>query len=555
MLQSSPLLPTAFAPGAAEDTGAATGDTTAAVLDESFVRIKVDRVVGDVATLKANGLISEKARLQMPAFDVDFDTPANSTLSQLPDVVITDFNSWFINYTTFYSVPQPGSSSGLDPIREVILNRLQYRNFGTHESLVGVLPTNAYTATSGSSVSAALRWFELRRTTGDWQLHQEGTFATGDLDDFEDRPQTEIVGDAAVDEMRTSAFALLCMAAQATHELAHELALGGQVALLAVLDGEQAAAVDGQVEAAVPQVAVLDNGVVGVFYYTFDGFSGDDFPIFTAHLALSDDVDLTGGVIAAQTNTIQSGYVAETGATLLEFATPDETIAAVINGEADAVFADADFLLPKAEESGGELVIVGDPVPLGGGVGMGLRETDGDRVFVSHLFFRFLSLQVQSGQGQRDPGNDQGDADRQCDRQPQTDGVGVHGPGSAFDHAPRGGNFCSLLGHGDQGRLGNRSAKAKCKCENQQPPQVTLAYEVVGHLFADWKQRHLQSTNEQGQAQQHLQQAPQHFPHIRYGLFEHQELKKGDNKNDGNQGKRTFGKRLCGFSHIIPDNP
>lgn len=47
--------------------------------------------------------------------------------------------------------------------------------------------------------------------------------------------------------------------------------------------------VTGQVEAAIPQVAILDNGMVGVFYYTFDGFSGDDFPIFTAHLALSED--------------------------------------------------------------------------------------------------------------------------------------------------------------------------------------------------------------------------------------------------------------------------
>ncbi|RZW06938.1 MAG: transporter substrate-binding domain-containing protein, partial [Rhodobacteraceae bacterium] len=34
------------------------------------------------------------------------------------------------------------------------------------------------------------------------------------------------------------------------------------------------------------------------------------------------------------------------------------------------------FLLPKAEESGGTLMVVGEPVPLGGGVGMGLRETD-----------------------------------------------------------------------------------------------------------------------------------------------------------------------------------
>ena len=101
-------------------------------------------------------------------------------------------------------------------------------------------------------------------------------------------------------------------------------------------------------------------------------------PTASRYLAKSDDVDLMGGVIAAQANTIQSGYVAETGATLLEFATPDETIAAVISGEADAVFADADFLLPKADESGGELALVGDPVPLGGGVGMGLRETDGE---------------------------------------------------------------------------------------------------------------------------------------------------------------------------------
>lgn len=100
-------------------------------------------------------------------------------------------------------------------------------------------------------------------------------------------------------------------------------------------------------------------------------------PTASRYLAMSEGVDLTGGVIAAQTNTIQSAYVAETGATLLEFATPDETIAAVLSGEADAVFADADFLLPKAEESG-ELMIVGDAVPLGGGVGMGLRETDAE---------------------------------------------------------------------------------------------------------------------------------------------------------------------------------
>jgi hypothetical protein len=50
--------------------------------------------------------------------------------------------------------------------------------------------------------------------------------------------------------------------------------------------------VAGQVEAAIPSVAVLSNGTVGVFYYTFDGFSSD-FPIFSAHLAQSSDQGVT----------------------------------------------------------------------------------------------------------------------------------------------------------------------------------------------------------------------------------------------------------------------
>jgi polar amino acid transport system substrate-binding protein len=99
-------------------------------------------------------------------------------------------------------------------------------------------------------------------------------------------------------------------------------------------------------------------------------------PTASAYVAASDGVDVLTGVVAAQTATIQAGHVAESGATLVEFATPEETIAAVRNGEADAVLADYDYLVPLVEESNGELMFVGDPVPLGGGVGMGLRESD-----------------------------------------------------------------------------------------------------------------------------------------------------------------------------------
>lgn len=99
-------------------------------------------------------------------------------------------------------------------------------------------------------------------------------------------------------------------------------------------------------------------------------------PTASAYAALAADTDLTGGIVSAQTGTIQANYVAETGATLLEFATADEALAAVRNGEADAVFADKDYLAPFVEESGGALVFVGDEIPIGEGIGSGVRKSD-----------------------------------------------------------------------------------------------------------------------------------------------------------------------------------
>lgn len=81
------------------------------------------------------------------------------------------------------------------------------------------------------------------------------------------------------------------------------------------------------------------------------------------------------GVVAAQSNTIQAGYIAETDADLLEFPTPDETIAALRNGEVDAVLADRAFLVPYVDDSNGELVFLGDVI-LGEGIGIGTRQSD-----------------------------------------------------------------------------------------------------------------------------------------------------------------------------------
>ncbi|KII19313.1 transporter substrate-binding domain-containing protein [Phaeobacter sp. S60] len=97
-------------------------------------------------------------------------------------------------------------------------------------------------------------------------------------------------------------------------------------------------------------------------------------PSPSAYAAMSADVDVNSAVVAAQASTIQAAHVASTGATLVEFPTPDETVAAVKAGEVDAVMADKDFLIPIVGET--EMEFVADDVLLGDGIGMAFRKSD-----------------------------------------------------------------------------------------------------------------------------------------------------------------------------------
>ena len=99
-------------------------------------------------------------------------------------------------------------------------------------------------------------------------------------------------------------------------------------------------------------------------------------PSPSAYAAMSDGVDLAGGIVAAQTATIQANHVVSTGATIVEYPTPDETVAAVNAGKADAVLADKDFLEPIVSST--ELMFVGEDVMLGDGIGMAFRESDAE---------------------------------------------------------------------------------------------------------------------------------------------------------------------------------
>jgi hypothetical protein len=117
--------------------------------------------------------------LEIFHLDVDFGTPANTVLTGPISIPITDFSSNLNGLTAFNAFPQPNGQK-LDPLREVVMNKPKYRNFGTHETIVGNLVTDV----DGNDLGG-IRWFELRRTGGignPWTLFQEGTYSPDDLD-------------------------------------------------------------------------------------------------------------------------------------------------------------------------------------------------------------------------------------------------------------------------------------------------------------------------------------------------------------------------------------
>jgi len=113
--------------------------------------------------------------LEMWAFNIDWETPASTSLTQAATLPIAAFNSSLCGYTSFACVPQPGSGIKLDPLREVLMNRIHYRNFGTHESIVC-----CHAADVDGNDKAGIRWYELRRTggtSGTWSIYQQATYS------------------------------------------------------------------------------------------------------------------------------------------------------------------------------------------------------------------------------------------------------------------------------------------------------------------------------------------------------------------------------------------
>ncbi len=97
-------------------------------------------------------------------FHADWTNPANSTYGNSIHIPVSQFAN-FIG-----GIPQKGTGIMLMPVNDRLMFRLQFRKFSDHQSMV----VN-HTVDVGNR--SGIRWYELRRTTDNWYIHQQSTYA------------------------------------------------------------------------------------------------------------------------------------------------------------------------------------------------------------------------------------------------------------------------------------------------------------------------------------------------------------------------------------------
>ena len=119
------------------------------------------------------GLWGGADRIDLFAFSVNWGNPALSTFTALPAVATAASDQNLCGGTNLFDncVPQPGTTTLLETLPHWSMGHLQYRTFGTRETLVF-----NHTVDADGADHAGIQWFELRRPPGGaWAIFQQGT--------------------------------------------------------------------------------------------------------------------------------------------------------------------------------------------------------------------------------------------------------------------------------------------------------------------------------------------------------------------------------------------
>jgi len=111
-------------------------------------------------------------RLEIFRLLTDWTDPANAVFTG-PDKLSTEsFDRTMCGTGSTACIPQAGTTRKLDPLAHYLMNRVQYRNFGSYEAIVA----NG-TVDADNTDHAGIRWYELRNLNSAWSIYQQGTYA------------------------------------------------------------------------------------------------------------------------------------------------------------------------------------------------------------------------------------------------------------------------------------------------------------------------------------------------------------------------------------------
>ncbi|HEY7149894.1 MAG TPA: hypothetical protein VH420_10665, partial [Gaiellaceae bacterium] len=125
-------------------------------------------------------------RLDVWNATVDWSGAGSINVSHEGPLPTAPFDGSLCNFAL--CIPQPGTSVKLDTLSDRLMYRMAYRNFGDHQAIV----VNHSVDADGAD-HAGVRWYELRKSSGNWSIYQQGTY----------EPDTTVsrwMGSAAMDQ-------------------------------------------------------------------------------------------------------------------------------------------------------------------------------------------------------------------------------------------------------------------------------------------------------------------------------------------------------------------
>lgn len=126
--------------------------------------------------------INNSQQIEIWNFTADWENTSNSSLTkQNPNIIVSSFSETpNTNNGSGGFVKQPGTTQRLDGLGGMIMNRLAYRKFDSHETMVVNHSILVQPDGGGSYDRSGVRWYEFRKADEIWELYQEGTYAPND---------------------------------------------------------------------------------------------------------------------------------------------------------------------------------------------------------------------------------------------------------------------------------------------------------------------------------------------------------------------------------------